>query len=358
MSEASQPLRCVWVTGSKELVLRLRENGFAAELRWSAPGLWTCARAGWFVVGAYTSDINRWLYDGAKVLNLWHGIPLKRIERDITAGPLALKYRERRPGSLVSAALGDDTRPPDVLLSTSAFISKRCFTSAFAVGAERCLNYGYPRNDHFFRPASAPPSKLLVSDTAVWDRVKNSDFVVGYFPTFRDEGTMFMRRGGFSLDRLAAAVSARGGLLVFKPHFNAAEELSSSAALVALDPSDDLSAYLHLCTALITDYSSVAFDFMLLNRPILYYAPDLSDYRRGRGLYFSPEEMMPGTLVTSPDELYSAVEDLRLDQSPDERLARVRSMVWDTFDGEASARIQRFLEGDRIRPVQVDPPAG
>jgi len=357
LSQASSSLRCVWIANSKDLVARLRESGFAAELRWSAPGLWVCARAGWFVIGSYVSDVNRWLHDGATLFNVWHGIPLKAIERDITTGPVSFVYRERRPRSLVSAAFRDEKRPPDFLLSTSEFVSRRCFSSAFGVGVGRCLELGYPRNDHFFSQPSAPPSDLLVSDRAVWDRLRVSTFVVGYFPTWRDDGSPFMGRGGLSLERLARAVGAAGGLLVFKPHhFSTTEKAPHSAALVALDPYDDLSAYLHLCSVLITDYSSVAFDFMLLDRPILYYVPDLDDYRRVRGLYFPPEEMMPGPLLKSPDELYRAVESLRPDQRPDPRVSEIRSLLWDAYDGGAAARIQIFLE--RGGAAAQDPPGG
>ena len=211
------------------------------------------------------------------------------------------------------------------------------------MGAERCLEVGYPRTDHFFSHSSAPPSDMLVPDLAVWNRLRASTFVVGYFHTWRDDGSTVMP-GGLSLDRLAGAVSAAGGLLVFKPHVNTTEEVPHSAAMVVLDPNDDLSAYLHLCSVLVTDYSSVAFDFMLLDRPILYYVPDLDDYRRVRGLYFPPEEVMPGPLLKSPDQLYQAVERLRPDQRPDARASEVRSLLWDGYDGGAAARIRMFLE--------------
>ncbi len=343
LSQASSSLRCVWVTDSEDLVRRLRGRGFEAELRRSAPGVAVCARAGWFVVGEYVSDINRWLHDGARLFNLWHGIPLKAIERDIRVGRFSFMFRQRWPWSLLFTVNADERRSPDVMLSTSEFVSRRCFSSAFGISMDRCLDVGYPRSDHFFTQPSAPPSDLLVRDRAVWERIRAADFVVGYFPTWRDDSRIAMP-GGLSLDRLATAVSARGGLLVFKAHFEVTDKVPDSAAVVVLDQSDDLSAYLHLCSALITDYSSVAFDFMLLNRPILYYVPDLDQYRSERGLYFSPEEMMPGPHLKSADELYEAVEGLRLDQGPDPRVPELRSRLWNGYQGDAAARIQSFLE--------------
>jgi CDP-glycerol glycerophosphotransferase (TagB/SpsB family) len=361
LSQTSSSLRCVWVTDSQDLVGRLRERGYEAELRWSAAGLAVCARAGWFVVGEYVSDINRWLHDGARLFNLWHGIPLKAIERDISVGRFSFMFRQRWPWSLLFAVNADERRCPDVMLSTSEFVSRRCFSSAFGIGVERCLDVGYPRNDHFFAQPSAPPSDLLVGDRAVWERLRAADFVVGYFPTWRDEAR-FALPGGLSLDRLASVVSVRGGLLLFKAHFEVADNVAQSPAMVVLDRADDLSAYLPLCSALITDYSSVAFDFMLLDRPIFYYVPDLEQYRSERGLYFSPDEMMPGPHLESADELYEAVAGLRLGQGPDPRVPELRARLWNGYRGDAAARIQSFLEHDeavaRRRRGQAVTPAG
>ena len=345
LSQASTSLRCVWVTDSEDLVRRLRERGYEAELRWSAAGVAVCARAGWFVVGEYVTDVNRWLHDGARLFNLWHGIPLKAIERDIRVGRFSFMFRQRWPWSLLYTVNADERRSPDVMLSTSEFVSRRCFSSAFGIGTERCLNVGYPRCDHFFTRSSAPPSDLFVGDRAVWERLRAADFVVGYFPTWRDDARLALP-GGLSLDRLAGAVSAQGGLLVFKAHFEVADDVADSAAMVVLDRADDLSAYLHLCSALITDYSSVAFDFMLLDRPILYYVPDLDRYRSERGLYFTPDEMMPGPHLWSADELYDAVAGLRPGQGADPRVAALRTRLWNGYQGDAAAAIQTFLEHD------------
>ena len=345
LSQTAPSLRCVWITGSETLVQELRARGFAAELRWSARGMWACVRADWFVFGTFVSDINDWLYHGARLFNLWHGIPLKAIGLDVKTGRSRWMNPDHRIRSLVSAlARRDERRSPDVLLSTSRFISERCFSSAFDVAAESCLDVGYPRTDHFFSLPNAPPNELLVSDISVWERLRASSLVVGYFPTWRDDDSPFMRRSGLSLDRLARAVSAAGGLLVFKPHYLAREPIAQSDDLIVLDAHDNLNAYLHLCSVLITDYSSVAFDFMLLNRPILYYVPDFEEYGKARGLYFRPDEMMPGPLLRSPEELYRSVESLESGQPADGRVSEVRSLVWGSYAGDACARIAEFLE--------------
>jgi CDP-glycerol glycerophosphotransferase (TagB/SpsB family) len=344
LSAHSSPNRCVWITGSSSLVDRLRAAGLAAERRWSYRGVLTCLRAGSFVVSSYTSDVNRWLADGARVVNLWHGVPLKRIERDIVGGPLQRVYEDRQPAKV---AFRDQTRPPDLLLAPSPYIAERCFMSAFAIPRDRCLPFGYPRTDHFFEPPEAPPHELLVADAATWHDVRRRKRVVGYFPTWRDGRIAEATPQALDLERFAAGIAELGGHLVFKAHIVTIAP-SPVPSATTLGQRDDADAYLPLCDVLVTDYSSLAFDFMLLDRPIVYFVPDLDDYTRYRGLYFDPLEMMPGPLVGDPEELVSHVS-AALDGDPDPRLHEVRRLVWADYSGGASARLGEVLGGESTR---------
>jgi CDP-glycerol glycerophosphotransferase (TagB/SpsB family) len=340
----SSPNRCVWITGSAALVERLRAAGFAAERRWSFRGVLTSLRAGSYVISSYTSDVNRWFADGARTVNLWHGVPLKRIERDIAGGPLSRIYEDRQP---IKAAFRDQTRPPDVLLAPSRYIAEQCFTSAFAVPPERCLPVGYPRTDHFFEPPESPPHDLLVADPSKWREIRDRARVVGYFPTWRDGQFELATPGGLDLDRLAAELAAIGCHLVFKPHIVTIPPPPVRGA-TTLGQRDDADAYLPLCDVLVTDYSSLAFDFMLLDRPLVYFVPDLDDYTRSRGFYFDPLELMPGPLVRRPDDLTSAVA-AALDAGPDPRVRAVRERVWGDYAGGASDRVGALLSGASTR---------
>lgn len=333
--------RCVWITGSTALKDRLEAAGLRAEKRWSIRGMRTSLRAGWYVVSSYTSDVNRWLADGATVLNLWHGVPLKKIERDIDSGPLRRIYQERQPMKL---AFGDQTRTPDFLLSPSEFIAGRCFASAFAIPTDRCLPFGYPRTDHFLAPIDEPPHDALIADRARWAGLHERERVVGYFPTWRDGDTSRNLPGGIDLAELALRLGTVGAHLVFKPHI-VSESPDPIPGVTMLAREDDADAYLPLCDVLVTDYSSLAFDFMLLRRPVVYFVPDLAEYAGYRGFYFPPEEMMPGPIVRDAEQLFAALERA-LDSGPDPRAAEVVELVWGDSDGTSCERLERFL-GER-----------
>jgi len=241
----------------------------------------------------------------------------------------------------VKAAFRDQTRPPDVLLSPSPYIAEHCFTSAFAVPPERCLSVGYPRTDHFFGPQERPPHDLLVADPAAWLTLRDRARVVGYFPTWRDGQIERAIPGGLDLEQLAAELSAIGCHLVFKPHIVTIAP-PPVRGVTTLGQLDDADAYLPLCDVLITDYSSLAFDFMLLDRPLVYFVPDLDEYTRSRGFYFDPLELMPGPLVRQREDLVGAVAGA-LDAGPDPRLRAVRERVWGDYHGGASSRIGDVL---------------
>lgn len=343
---AAPSLHCIWISGSRDIVKRLRAAGYHAELRMSPAGLRACLRAEWYVVTGYVSDVNRFTHEGARLINLWHGIPLKTIERDVVNSPMSFMYSADSSRSLRELAFADETRVPDALLSTSPFISERCFISAFGIPRGRCLDFGYPRTDHFFASQDQPLSDVLITQPETWARVRNAKFVVGYFPTWREDDSPFIKRSGLSIQRLAESVGAQGGLLLFKPHFNTSHALPEGHTVV-LHPDDDLNVYLPLCSALITDYSSVAFDFMLLNRPILYFVPDLEQYRQARGLYFEPEEMMAGPLLFTANELYDAVSELTPSSPPDPRVQEIRELVWAGYRGDAASRLRSFIESGR-----------
>ena len=87
----------VWLSPDKAGVQRIRQMGLRAEYLFSPKGLWRALRSGLWFVNAYTSDILWALSGGACVVNLVHGVRLKRTEFNITSGPLAARYAERRP---------------------------------------------------------------------------------------------------------------------------------------------------------------------------------------------------------------------------------------------------------------------
>ena len=103
---ARHRLEVVWISGSADVVQRLRSHGYRAEHRWSWRGALTTLGAGTFVYSGYRSDINRWLSPGATAVCLWHGLPIKRVESAVGG------EGQRRSGLLRAVArAGREARP-------------------------------------------------------------------------------------------------------------------------------------------------------------------------------------------------------------------------------------------------------
>jgi CDP-glycerol glycerophosphotransferase (TagB/SpsB family) len=291
-----------------------------------------CLRAGAYVYSGYRSDINRWLSPGALAVSLWHGVPIKKIERDLPAGAGLF-------GRLARAGMEP---PPDYLLSTSPEMTRLAFSPALGVPASRCWELGYPRNDHLV--AAGEPPAALAWPTDAYARLASASRVVGLFMTWRDNRVDDVVDASV-IKSLAAVCHRHGAVLAYKAHFNVAPTAVAADGLVLVPPDADLQAYVGMCDAVITDYSSVAMDFLLTRRPVLYFMPDLEEYAAARGFYFDPLTL-PGRVVRRPDALVSALEGWLAAPSSwawgdaDEAFLR---RVWGSGPGEASAAVTEAL---------------
>jgi CDP-glycerol glycerophosphotransferase (TagB/SpsB family) len=332
----STTVRCVWISGSAATVAQVRALGWRAERRWHPRGIWTVLRAGWLVYGWNTSDVNLWLADGAKTFNLWHGVGVKRIQRARVVGAGAAVYHAPE-GSLIARVFADDRHVPDLVLSTSPGMTP-VLAQAFAVPPARCLELGYPRNDHLLDGRVGPGG--LVDDRFV-ARLRNAK-VVGYFPTFRDD-SVSIPGGAPVIEQLAEIVGRQDAVLLFKSHDASEVDVVEGGSLVVLPGEADLNAYLGLCDILVTDYSSVASDFLLLGRPIVLFVPDLEAYVEARGFALDPADHLPGVVTTTAEQLYARLGGLE-HLEPPARLEEQRTFYWGDHPAAAGAAIRALLE--------------
>ncbi|MFI8631724.1 CDP-glycerol glycerophosphotransferase family protein [Microbacterium sp. NPDC077663] len=277
--------------------------------------------------------VNDWLRrrfvrrPGQRVLQTWHGTPLKRLALD-------------RPGFDPRRGLAviRESRRWDVLLAQNPYAA-RILTSAYAFGRRPVWVEGYPRND------------ILVSGDrdAVRRRlgVAGQERVVLYAPTWRDDREQMV--DFLDLEELAkdagAIVLVRGHSRTLLPGADA-----SGARVIDVTGYPDISELLLAADALITDYSSVMFDFTATGKPVYFFVPDLEHYRgRLRGFYFDLSERAPGPLTSTQEELTAAL----IDPSASERFAS-RYASWAARfnardDGRAAERVvARLLDQGMI----------
>ena len=231
---------------------------------------------------------------GQEYLNTWHGTPIKTLGRDIQSGVMDHKNAARN------------------FLQTTHIIAPNKFTADCLVEKYDIADIytgkmaitGYPRNDST-GDVSHEKNIRLRKRLGIPDGRK----VVLYAPTWR--GTLANK--SVDENRLARDLEAFGigdWHFLYRGHSVNEGSTSGSTTDRYSVPSDiDTNDLLALVDVLVTDYSSIMFDFMVTGRPIVYYAYDLEQYQIERGLYFDLQDM-GGAVCESLDEAMQAINTL------------------------------------------------
>jgi CDP-glycerol glycerophosphotransferase (TagB/SpsB family) len=352
-SRERESVHAVWLSMSSTVVRRIRALGFPAYHRLSPSGLWYALRAGVYIFDCRVMDVSSVASSGALKVNLWHGVPLKMIERDIPQSNNALAQANH--GSPLVRAANKVLRPQlsekyDYILGTSRATCER-FARAFGVQAQQVINGGYPRTDVLLsRDDEArfrmPEEERVIAQCRAYAR--EGVRVMLYMPTFRDWRNDADRVIPIDWSALDEALQAHGGALFCKLHPNDQARLPdlAGASRIHLIPSSvDPYPILKHTDALISDYSSIFFDYLLLDRPLVFYPYDLDDYRKfSRALYDDYDTVTPGPKATDAAGLQRTLTSLLA--SYDEQAERyaaeraaVRSRFYEHVDDRASARL-------------------
>jgi CDP-glycerol glycerophosphotransferase len=265
------------------------------------------------------------------VLQTWHGTPLKKIGRDVKEVHFA--YAPGMKKALQSSGPKTPSLPEWThLLSPSPF-STEIMRRAFAFKGE-IIEAGYPRNDLLYSPQVDAIAAQVRSRIGIPDGKK----VVLYAPTWRDD--QYYSRGRYKFDMRIDLERARAELgddhvLLVRLHSNIVDGAPGDGDGFVYDVSlyPEISELYLIADLMITDYSSVMFDYANTRRPMLFFTYDLPDYRdRLRGFYFDFEKEAPGPLVETSDALIEAV--------------RSAGEVADGYRASYDAFVQRFCPLD------------
>lgn len=280
--------------------------------------------------------VNDWLrrrYErrpGQVVLQTWHGTSLKR---------LALHRPGFDPRRML--AVLRESRRWNVLLAQNPY-GERVLRKAYAFLRRPVWVEGYPRNDVLVTGDGAATRAALGID--------QDERVILYAPTWRDDRDTIV--DFLDLEKLATDT---GALVLVRGHSRTLVPGSDARGARVLDVTayPDMADLLTVADALVTDYSSVMFDYSATGKPIVFFTPDLEHYREQlRGFYFDLAAHAPGPMVTTQDELTKALaEGTVVDAYVDRyRIWRERFNVRD--DGHAAERVvarildQGFVDRD------------
>ncbi len=281
-------------------------------------------------------------------MNTWHGTPLKTLGFDIPNGAFESKNVLR---NLLMA---------DLLLSSGPFMTDQMYRQAYRLDPiyeGTVLEIGSPRVDVQLRAADGESGAALRSRLAAKGLQLPHARTVTYAPTWK--GQSAYRAGGDAdelveiVEHLKSRPDLRDTNIALRVHSLVYRGLRRDPRLARFLVPDtvETNELLAVTDVLVTDYSSLFFDFLSNDRPIVFHVPDLDQYRADRGYYLQPEEW-PGALTRSVTELGEAIV-AGLDQigaDDDSELTRRRADWRARFapdeDGSAAGRAVARLMGD------------
>jgi len=233
-----------------------------------------------------TEEINL-LSQKQKRVQMWHGIPLKRLNKLTT-----VSY--------------------DYLISTSDFVNETSLSKV--INAKEYKDFGYPRNDLFLKE-SHDEYDLLFCDRAIYEFAKNhygsEHKILLYMPTHRESSKA--SKIPLDFEKLSAHLKSINATMIIKLHHFAHTQFKERnySNILFHASHGDVYPLLRYTDTLITDYSSVYFDFLLLNRPIIFFDYDKEEYETNmQGFLYKYEEFTPGVHIASQAELHEALKQM------------------------------------------------
>lgn len=276
-------------------------------------------------------------------LQTWHGTPLKKLATDMKMvqmpGTDTVKYKRN---------FLRESRKWDYLVSPNAY-STKIFKRAFNFNKE-IIESGYPRNDYLINNNNANMITSIKKKSSIPFNRK----VILYAPTWRDNQYYDIGKYKFKIQMdLDKMMSNLGDnyIILLRLHYLVAENLDLSAYkgfVYDCSRHDDIRELYLISDLLITDYSSVFFDYANLKRPMLFYVYDIDDYRDNlRGFYFDLEKEAPGPLVKTTDGLIKEIiKNEKYGFTPSQKTERFYEEFCSLENGSASKRVvEHVFEG-------------
>ncbi|MEU8486536.1 CDP-glycerol glycerophosphotransferase family protein [Streptomyces sp. NPDC048641] len=322
-------VRCVWSYATSSAGF---PDGARLVRRWSWRYLWALARAEWWVDNqGFPHALDKPRH--TTYLQTWHGSAYKRMGFD----EARLRTRNAPEREKLRRAVG---RFDHFMVRSEHDV--RTLARAYGVPEERLLRAGYPRNDRLVEARARDeregrfPRPALATELGIPDHRT----VVLYAPTFRG-----VPKGGRSVQlpldvREFARRFGDTHVLLVRAHYMEAASLPVTPPGTVVDVSGhhDVSELLVLADVLITDYSSIMFDYALLDRPLVHFAPDLDAYAADRGTYFDLRTRAAGPVVETQEELLRTLDGLKEADGDWQAARRAFAADFGAYDGGGAAR--------------------
>ena len=316
-------VRSIWLTKNYGVYNQLKSEGRTVFFTYSIKGYYYSVRAKYIFVSTGIHDVNKYTSIRKHKIQLWHGTPLKKILADD-------KYTFQKKVFWKKIILPFNYIKYNTIIAPSEIV-KNIFLSAFLEYGEIKI-LGYPRND------------ILVNEN-------NSDEkIIMYLPTHRGIGNEKIKKlfNDFDIRGFDTLLKTINYKLFIKLHYYDLKLLTfkNTDNIKFIDYPCDIYDLLMKTSILITDYSSIFFDYLLTDRPVIFAPFDYDDYINSeREFYFDYNKITPGPKCKNWEEVFNVIKDIiRGDDNYIKERKKINSMFNYFKDGNSSKRVYEYIK--------------
>lgn len=273
----------------------------------------------------------------------WHGTPLKKLGYDITKSDNAMNSLKE-----IRSKYKIDTKRFDYIISPCKFVTEK-FSSAWNLSkfgkSDAVLEVGYPRNDYLTN-YDENDIEMIKKKLGIENDERK---IILYAPTWRDNQH---GANGYTYDNPVDFDYLQNELgdeyiILFRAHYLVASEFNFDeykGFVYDASKHDDINELYVIADMLITDYSSVFFDYAILNRPMLFYMYDMEQYRDELRGFYIDVNTLPGEIIKTKEKLVSAINSTNYNNDYNkDKLAEFNIEYNLLNDGKASARLIKTI---------------
>lgn len=348
LEEKLENIRPIWISHNKDVIRDLNEAGFEAYYYHSFKGLFYALRAGFYIFDNYSKDINFWQSGGATKVNLWHGTGNKPSNAQNKFDTVRHPQNAWEKFKTFPRRISDE-KPSHYIMEPDAGTA---VSRIFGVDVSHIIHGGgFPRNDAMLSIANNTEKKdyfyayITDLEKTLTDRLKElqkDHKIIAYLPTFSKSEDMLFEV--IDLEKMNAYFKEHHYVFVAKPHPKSkikAEFEKLDCSNIVNVPSDvDVYAFIPYADMLVTDYSSIYTDYLLLDRPVVAFQFDRDIYEKNsRGFAVNQDEYMPERVAKTGDELTEAITDVFADDKSREIRKKTRDKKFECNDDRSCERI-------------------
>lgn len=331
-------LDAVWMTNSDKVIQEVKKLRGIVYKRRSLKGIWLSLRASFVVSSHGIKDAIMYepFFKRPKLIYLGHGIPLKKGWIGVEGSSIRAKKSSI-----------EKIKFSNFMISTSEF-SAQLQNSFLPIGSEKIKVTGLPRNDILFKL-----DKNLIKEKYSID---NYDFVILYAPTFRSwEQTRFFPFNDMDLKIINEFCRMNNCCFILRPHHSDLENLKdefwnkildySCFRIISHENCANVNELLVAADCLITDYSSIYFDYLLLNKPIIFLPYDRQKYEKEHGFIVDYDSVTPGCKPLSQKEFLKYLTGIICGKDDfDEMREALKNKIHKYQDGNSCLRITNIIK--------------